>query len=119
MRNGNDNMRKTRNTIEHEVGSGNVFADLGVANPDEALAKAQLARAICLLVEDEGLTQKALAERLGIDQPKVSALMRGRLKDFSTERLLRLLLRLGHDVTIRIKSRRTKAPVANLEVAVA
>ena len=117
MRNGKSKMRKTLQNIEYEVGSGNVFADLGVPDANEALAKAQLARAICLLVEKEGLTQKALAQRLGIDQPKVSALLRGRLKDFSTDRLLRLLLRLGHDVKINVNSRRAKTPVANVEVA--
>jgi predicted XRE-type DNA-binding protein len=110
-------MRKTPKHIEHEVSSDNVFADLGVTNPEEALAKAQLARAICLLDEKEGLTQTALAARLGIDQPKVSALLRGRLKDFSTDRLLRLVLRLGHDVNINVHSRRTKTVPANLQVA--
>ncbi|MEI8196827.1 MAG: helix-turn-helix transcriptional regulator [Phycisphaerae bacterium] len=111
-------MRKTTKHIEHEISSGNVFADLGVANPEEALAKAQLARAICLLVEKEGLTQQALAQRLGIDQPKVSALVHGRLKDFSTDRLLRLLLRLGHDVKINVQSRRARTSPAILQVAV-
>lgn len=110
-------MAKRIQKIEHEVSSGNVFADLGVANPQEAQAKAQLARAICLLVEGEGLTQKAIAERLGIDQPKVSALMRGRLAEFSTDRLLRFLLRLGHDVQINVRSRQAKNTQASLEVA--
>ena len=110
-------MRKKNNQIEYEESSGNIFADLGVANPQEALAKAQLARAICLLVEKEGLTQRAIAERLGIDQPKVSALVRGRLKDFSTDRLLRFLLRLGHDVKINVNSKKGNAAHANLRVA--
>lgn len=96
----------TRRQIEHEVSSGNVFADLRVPEPETALAKVQLARAICRLIEGEGLTQKAAAARLGIDQPKVSALLRGRLEDFSTDRLLRLLLRLGHNVDIQVESAR-------------
>ena len=99
------------------MSSGNVFADLGVAHPREALAKAQLARTICLLIEKEGLTQAAIAERLGIDQPKVSALVRGRLADFSTDRLLRFLLRLGHDVEINVQSKKGTAAHANLQVA--
>jgi predicted XRE-type DNA-binding protein len=111
-------MRKKTSQIEYEVGSGNVFADLGVPNPEEALAKAKLARAICLLVEREGLTQKAIGLRLGIDQPKVSALLRGRLQEFSTGRLLRFLLRLGHDVNINVRSRKATRARANLEVAV-
>lgn len=111
-------MPKKPLNIEYEVGSGNVFADLGVPHPEEALAKAKLARAICLLIEAESLTQKAVAQRLGIDQPKVSALMRGRLAEFSTDRLLRFLLRLGHDVNINIRSRKARSPHARIEVAV-
>jgi predicted XRE-type DNA-binding protein len=110
-------MRKARNKIEHEVSSGNIFADLGVAHPEEALAKAQLARAICLLIEKEGLTQKAVAGRLGIDQPKVSALVRGRLADFSTDRLLRFLLKLGHDVRINVQSKKAAMGQAHFQVA--
>jgi predicted XRE-type DNA-binding protein len=112
-------MPKHAKRIQHEVSSGNVFADLGVPNPDEALAKAQLARAICLLIEGEGLTQRAVAERLGVDQPKVSALLRGRLTEFSTDRLLRFLLRLGHDVKISVRSRKARRLPASLEVMVA
>lgn len=117
MPHGKDKMPSAPKNIDYEISSGNVFADLGVANPDQALAKAQLARAICLIVEQEGLTARALAQRLGIDQPKVSALLHGRLRDFSTDSLLRLLLRLGHDVKISVQSRRAKTPMANLEVA--
>ena len=112
-------MTKHTKRITHEVSSGNVFADLGVPNPEEALAKAKLARAICLLVEGEGLTQLEVAHRLGVDQPKVSALLRGRLTEFSTDRLLRFLLRLGHDVKISVRSRRATRLPATLEVAVA
>jgi len=115
--NGKKQMRKNQSQIEHEVSSGNVFADLGVANPQEALAKAQLARAICLLIEKEGATQAAVAERLGVDQPKVSALVRGRLKDFSTDRLLHFLLKLGHDVKINVQSKKAATAHANLQVA--
>jgi predicted XRE-type DNA-binding protein len=110
-------MKRKPHPIEHEVSSGNVFADLGVTDPQEALAKAQLARAICLLIEKEGLTQEAVAERLGVDQPKVSALVRGRLKDFSTDRLLRFLVKLGHDVRINVQSKKATRAVANLQVA--
>ena len=59
--------------------SGNVFADLGLADPEEALAKAELARQIGALLAERGLTQAQAAALLGVDQPKVSALVRGRL----------------------------------------
>ena len=76
-------------------GSGNVFADLGLPNPEERLAKAQLAYAIARVIEERGLTQRAAAALMGIDQPKVSHILRGRLADFSTDRLLGFLTGLG------------------------
>jgi len=83
--------------------SGNVFADLGFANADEMLAKAELAIKIADILRRRRLTQVQAAAVLGVDQPKVSALIRGRLSGFSIERLLRFLLRLGTDVSITIK----------------
>jgi predicted XRE-type DNA-binding protein len=81
---------------------GNVFADLGLPNPDELLLKAQLAEQIGSLISGRQLTQSEAAELLGVDQPKVSALMRGKLSGFSTERLFRFLNALGSNVEIRI-----------------
>lgn len=85
--------------------SGNVFADIGVADPDEALAKAQLASRIREVVRASRLTQVAAAAVMGIDQPKVSALLNGRLESFSSERLMRLLTRLGQDVEIVVRTK--------------
>jgi predicted XRE-type DNA-binding protein len=82
--------------------SGNVFADLGLPNPDELLVKAELVNRISELIAERQLTQGEAAEILGVDQPKVSALMRGRLSGFSTERLFRFLNALGNNVEIRI-----------------
>ena len=84
-------------------GSGNVFADLGFAEPEEELTKAQLASHIRQIVKRRGLTQVAAAALMGIDQPKVSALLNGRLANFSSERLMRLLTALGQDVEITLK----------------
>jgi predicted XRE-type DNA-binding protein len=86
-----------------EKSSGNVFADLGVPNPEDALAKAKLAHAIRAQIDAARLDQAAAAQRLGIDQPKVSALKRGRLKGFSIERLMRFLTLLGNDIEIRVQ----------------
>ncbi len=80
--------------------SGNVFEDLQVSQPSEALAKSELAAIIAQAIRARRLTQTAAARVLGIDQPKVSELLRGRLTRFSTERLLLFLLRLGRDVDI-------------------
>jgi len=85
--------------------SGNVFADLGLPNADEMLAKADLAIKIADILRRRRMTQMQAAAVLGVDQPKVSALIRGRLSGFSIERLLRFLLRLGADVSITIKPR--------------
>lgn len=85
--------------------SGNVFADLGLANSDELLIKAELVRQISNLISARSLTQTEAAKLLGIDQPKVSALIHGKLSGFSTERLFRFLNALGSDVEIRVISK--------------
>jgi predicted XRE-type DNA-binding protein len=90
---------------DHERSSGNVFKDLGISQPEEALAKAELASRIAEIVARLRLTQAAAAAILGVDQPKVSALMRGRLTGFSTDRLLRFLVALGSDVEIVVRER--------------
>ena len=93
--------------LEYEVSSGNVFADLGVARPEEALLKADLAMAISHLIEQRGLTQKESAALLGETQPHVSQLMRGQLKGFSVERLMRFLVALGQEIEVSIRPRPT------------
>ncbi len=90
---------------DYTQSSGNVFADLDVAEPEEALAKAQLARVIGDIIARRRLTQAQAAELLGVDQPKVSALRRGQLVGFSTDRLLRFLNALDRDVEIVVKTK--------------
>jgi predicted XRE-type DNA-binding protein len=88
---------------EYEVGSGNVFADLGLPDAEELKAKSDLAIEIIRIIEDRGLTQAEAAEIMGVDQPKVSLLARGKLRGFSMERLYRFLNALGRDVEIVVK----------------
>jgi predicted XRE-type DNA-binding protein len=102
---------------DHIVSRGNVFADLNVKRPDEVLAKAELAHRIVAVLTKRKLTQSDAAKILKLDQPKVSALVRGRLSGFSIERLLRLLVLLGHDVEINIRSRSRSRNRARLLVA--
>lgn len=87
-----------------EPSSGNVFADLGFADAEGRLLKAQLAGKITELVERKGWTQARTAEVIGLDQPKVSHLLRGRLSGFSADRLFAILNRLGHSVEVRISA---------------
>lgn len=89
--------------------SGNVFADLGLPDADEALAKARLAQRIAAVIQKKGLTQIDAAATLGIDQPKVSALLRGKLTGFSTDRLLRFLTALDQDIEIVVRDKPSRA----------
>ena len=91
---------------EVEVSSGNVFADLEAPHADEALTKAELARRICAILSERQPTQARAAALLGVDQPKVSALVRGKLDGFSTDRLFRFLNALTQDVEIVVRPRR-------------
>lgn len=102
---------------DHVIGSGNVFEDLGRPRPAEALAKAELARKIAELIAERRLTQAAAADLLDIDQPKVSALVRGRLAGFSLDRLVRFLVLLGRDVEIIVKPRAGAAGQGRVLVA--
>jgi predicted XRE-type DNA-binding protein len=90
-------------------GSGNVFADLGLKNPEEMLLKAQLALRIADAMRARKLTQRAAADLLGIDQPKISKLVHGQLYGFSSDQLLRFLTALGQDVEIVVRPRGRRA----------
>lgn len=94
--------KKIEDASEETVfyGSGNVFADLELPDAHELLAKARLASAIQDIIEERGLTQAEAADLMGVDQPKVSKIIRGRLSEFSTERLMHFLIHLGLDVEI-------------------
>ncbi|MGI8856336.1 MAG: helix-turn-helix domain-containing protein [Thermomicrobiales bacterium] len=84
-------------------GSGNVFADLGLPNAEERKTKADLAYQIGTIITDRGLTQVQAGDLLGIEQPHVSNLVRGRLSGFSVERLMEFLTALGRDVEIIVR----------------
>lgn len=106
-----------RTKQDHTVGSGNVFADLGLPKAEEMLAKAELAHKIASTIARRRLTQARAADILGVDQPKISALKRGRLSGFSLERLMRFLILLGSDVEIVVKEQRRSRRQARLLVA--
>src|SRR5947209_16288101 len=92
-----------------EAGSGNVFADLDLPQPDLALAKAELVRRIRDLIAAKQLTQVKAAELLGLDQPKVSALIRGRVAGDTMDRLSRYRNARGQRVKITVRPPRNGA----------
>ena len=104
-----------RKALEQEPSSGNVFADLGLADAEEHLIKAGLVVKIGRIIRQRELTQAAAAQLMGIDQPKVSAMLASQFRGYSVERLMRFLVALGHDVEIVVKPR--KRDTAELRVA--
>ena len=91
-------------------GSGNVYADLGLPDAEEHARKAELVQQIEAILRRRKLTQVQAAKVLGISQPDVSRLMRGNFREYSLERLLRLLMALGRDIEIVIKRHRSQRP---------
>lgn len=103
--------------IEIEESTGNVFADLGLPDADERMAKADLSIAICRIIETRGLTQREAADILGASQPDVSDLKHGRLSGFSMGRLYRYLNALDQDVRIVVRPRPKSRKRAEIRVA--
>jgi predicted XRE-type DNA-binding protein len=105
--------------IEVEESSGNVFADIGIPNPEEHLAKAKLAGRIISLLEKKKITQKQAAKLLQIDQPRISDLICGRLRRFSTEKLLYFLIALDQDIEIVVRPKGRTRKSASVRVVLA
>jgi predicted XRE-type DNA-binding protein len=104
--------------MKYEVykSSGNLYADLGHSQPEAKEAKAALAREIYHIIKKRKLTQAEAAQILGIPQSTLSRLLRGQISGFSAERLMRLLLSLGQDVSISIKPSRKRQATGCLSV---
>ncbi|MBN9426200.1 MAG: XRE family transcriptional regulator [Burkholderiales bacterium] len=98
--------------IEIEASTGNVFADLKLADADKLKIKSGLTIEIAKAIRERGLTQEEAARRMGLTQPKVSALLRGEFSNFSERKLMDCLNRLGYDIEIRVHA--TQAPVGHL-----
>lgn len=95
--------RKVRG-VEVEMGSGNVYADLGYDDAEEMLIKAKLVTEIAEIIKRKGLTQTEAAGLLGLTQPKLSNLLRGQFRGISERRLMNCLTKLGRDVQIVVKA---------------
>lgn len=88
--------------IEVETSSGNVFADLELPDADKLKIKSGLTIEITKAIRKHGLTQAEAAQRMGLTQPKVSALLNGEFSNFSERKLMDCLTRLGYDIEIRV-----------------
>src|SRR3954471_18099648 len=106
-----------KRAIQVEMGSANIFADIGLPNPEEHLVKAQLVVKISNLMKERGLKQRDAAATFAITQPDVSKMLRGDFRQFSVERLMRFLVALGQDVEIVVKPHRESATPPALRVA--
>jgi len=106
--------RKPENFVK---GSGNVFADLRLTNSDDLAVETELLRRIVDCLRARALSQRQAAKILGIDQPKVSALMQGRVEGFSVARMFRLLNALDMDVEIRVRPKPRSRSHARSRVA--
>ena len=95
--------KRTIDGIELESSSGNVFADLGLRNADKLKIKSGLVIEITRAVRRLGLTQQEAAKRMGITQPKVSAMLKGDFSNLSERKLMDCLNRLGYDIEIKVK----------------
>lgn len=111
-------MAKTRNrSVPVDSGSGNVFVDLGFADAGERTTKVALAVEINRILKARALRQDTAAKALGVNQPKISALVNYRLDGFSVERLMNFLTALGHDIQISIRSRRSARTPGRIMIA--
>lgn len=108
--------KKEPKEVEVTASSTNVYADTEHPNPEEALAKAELAILISAAIKKKKLTQKQAAELIGVDQPKVSAIIRGQLAGFTIDRLFRFLIALGMNIIIEVKSHTSRTSPVNIQV---
>src|SRR5580698_8005928 len=108
---------RKRKPIKAEVGSGNVFADLGLKEADQRLTRAQIGFRVFKILEDKKLKQREIADVLGIAQPDVSHLMNGHFSRFTTDKLLDFLKRLNRKVTIEVSRHHKGEPYQQVTFA--
>lgn len=103
--------------LDYEVSSGNVFADLGLPDAQELLIKSDLVHQINKLIKQKKLNQVQAAKLLNIDQPKISALYKGKLSGFSIERLIRFLNILDQEITIKVMPKKKSQKKTNISTS--
>lgn len=110
-------MKMTNEKIEYEIGSGNVFKDLEIPNPEEYLAKTRLAMIIYDIITERKLKHGKAAKQLGISKREITALLNGRLDDFSIEHLFAMLRKLDRDIEIVVRERPADTPPAEINIS--
>lgn len=108
---------KRRKSIKFEAGSGNVFADLGLKDAGQLMARAQIGFHVFKILEAKKLKQREIASVLGIAQSDVSHLMNGHFSRFTTDKLLDFLKRLDRKVTIEVSPHRKGEPYQQVTFA--
>ncbi|WP_176721807.1 helix-turn-helix transcriptional regulator [Bradyrhizobium sp. LMTR 3] len=107
-------MMSAKRLPAHEIGSGNIFADLGLPNAEEHLLKAALVVQLKRLIAERDLTQIAAAKLIGMKQPDLSKLLRGQLRLVSVEKLMRMLTAFNQDVEITLKPHRKRGEAGRI-----
>lgn len=104
----------TNEPVIAEIGSGNIFADLGLPDAEETLLKAQIVVVLHRLIKARNMTQTAASQLLGISQPDLSHILRGRFRGWSVERLLRMLTTFEQDIEITVKPHEKKGEAGSI-----
>ena len=107
----------TKEKIEYEIGSGNVFKDLEIPNPEEYLAKTRLALIIYNIITEKKLKHSKAAAHLEISKQEIIALLNGRLDGFSIEHLFAMLRKLDRDIEIVVRERPADTPPAEINIS--
>ena len=110
-------IKMNKEKIEYEIGSGNVFKDLGFPNPEEELMKVRFASIIYDIITKRGYSKIEAAKILGINKNELTTLMKGRLTDCTLDHLLSFLGKLDHDIEIVIHKRPPNTPSAGLRIS--
>ena len=105
--------------IEHEVSSGNVYEDLGYEDSTEMKIKAKAVRMLAMTIAESGMTQSDVASILGIDQPKISRILRGQFRGLSLEKIMSFILALGNDIDINVSKKQDGGSAGHFHMAAA
>ncbi len=103
--------------IKHTISSGNVYEDLGINNSAEMKMKAKAVHILATTIAASGKTQSEIANTLGIDQPKISRILRGQFRGLSLEKILGYILALGNDIDINVRKQQSEEPAIHVHIA--